>query len=64
MDKIYIFILIITFVFICVSYNIGYKENFKLNKYKIILINHEKFNVLIVKNTNNSNTKIYKIYKN
>jgi hypothetical protein len=65
MNKQYIFILVILIIFICV--NIIGKETFITNKYNIILINHNNYKIIIVKNTNNTNNtnkKIYKIYKN
>ena len=61
MNKQYIFIFVILIIFICV--NIREKETFT-NKYNIILINHNNYQIFIVKNTSNTNKKIYKIYKN
>ena len=62
MNKIIMFILIILLIFICVS--IDFEENFKTNKYKIILINHKNYKIIIIKDINNADNKIYKIYKN
>jgi hypothetical protein len=62
MNKQYIFILVILIIFICV--NILGKETFITNKYNIILINHKNYKIIIIKNTINTNKKIYKIYKN
>ena len=60
-NKQYIFILVIILIFICVNIE---KEIFIANKYNIILIDHKKYLIIIIKNTNNTNKKIYKIYKN
>lgn len=62
MNKQYIFILVILmiFIFICIR---GI-ETFILNKYNIILINHNNYQIIILKNTSNTDKKIYKIYKN
>ena len=62
MNKRFIFILVIIMIFICVR--IIEKENFNTNKYYIIIINHIKYQVIIIKNTINNYKKIYKIYKN
>lgn len=62
MNKQYIFILIIFIIFICI--NIIGKESFITNKYNIILINHTNYKIIIVKNINNFDNKIYKIYRN
>lgn len=67
--NVFVFILIISFVlFFLNMYN---KENFKLNlqtnKYNLILINHENYKIIILKNNfddeNNDIDKIIKIYK-
>ncbi len=42
-------------------------ENFsgiKTNKYKVILINHKNYQIVLISNENNVQNKIYKIYKN
>ena len=41
-------------------------ENFQLetNRYSVILVNHNKYQIIVVKNANNIQDKIYKIYKN
>lgn len=62
MNKQYIFIFVILIIFICV--NIGENETFGTNKYNIILINHNNYQIIIVKNISNDDKKIYKIYKN
>lgn len=62
MNKQYIFIFVILMIFICV--NIGGKETFGANKYNVILINHNNYQIVIIKNTSNTDKKIYKIYKN
>lgn len=62
MNKQYIFILVILMIFICVY--IRGKETFITNKYNIILINHNNYQIIIVKNISNTDKKIYKIYKN
>lgn len=61
MNKRYIFIFVILMIFICI--NIGGKEIFDTNKYNIISINHNNYQIFIVKNMSNTNKKIYKIYK-
>jgi len=42
------------------------QENYEnlTNKYNIIIINHKKYHIVIIKNINNVQDKIYKIYKN
>lgn len=60
MEKLYIFILAIIMIFICTNIK---KETFDVNKYSTILINHDNYHICIIKNKNNNNMKIYKIYK-
>jgi len=57
---IFIFVILIIFIFI---YSRG-KETFITNKYNIIFINHNNYQIVILKNISNTDTKIYKIYKN
>lgn len=62
MNKQYILILVFLMIFICIY--IRGKETFITNKYNIILITHNNYQIIIVKNTSNTDKKIYKIYKN
>lgn len=55
------FILVILIIFFFI--NIVRKETF-INKYNIVIINHKNYQIVIIKNTNNTDKKIYKIYKN
>ena len=59
---IFILVMILLFIFI----NFFNNDNFQLmaTKYNVILINHKDFKILIFKNMNNIENKIYKIYKN
>lgn len=61
MNNQYIFILVILIIFFFI--NIVRKETF-INKYNIVIINHKNYQIVIIKNTNNTDKKIYKIYKN
>ncbi len=58
----FIFVIIIILIFL-ITFEY---ENFEseTNKYNIILINHNKYQIIIIKNINNIQDKIYKIYKN
>lgn len=60
MEKLYIFIFVIMMIFICVNIK---KETFDTNKYSVITINHDDYHMVIIKNKNSTNMKIYKIYK-
>lgn len=62
MNKQLVFIIIILLILIYI--NIFIKENFYTKKYNIILINHKNYQLIIVKNINNTIKNIYKIYKN
>lgn len=62
MNKQLVFIIIILLILIYI--NIFIKENFYTKKYNIILINHKNYQLIIVKNINNTIQNIYKIYKN
>lgn len=71
MNKNIIFILLIILIFICVNidniYGSNISEKFFTNNYKIILINHKNYQIVIINdsiNKNNKMNKIYKIYKN
>lgn len=58
-----IFIYIVIFIlFFLITFKF---ENFQseTNKYNIILINHNKFQIIIIKDINNIQDKIFKIYK-
>ncbi len=54
---IFIFVIILTYIYI---FN---QNNLILTNYNIILINHHKFQIIIIKNMNKIENKIYKIYK-
>lgn len=58
----FIFIIIIILIFLITFET----ENFQLetNKYSVILVNHNKYHIIVVKNANNIQDQIYKIYKN
>jgi hypothetical protein len=60
--SIFIFVILLILIFLITFVS----DNFNLvtNKYSVILINHNEFQIIIIKNTNNIQDKIYKIYKN
>lgn len=64
MENNFIFILAMILLFIFI--NFFNNDNFQLmaTKYNIILINHKNYKILIFKNINNIENKIFKIYKN
>ena len=64
MNNNFIFVLVI--ILILFFLNTFRFENYQTqtNEYNVILINHEKYQIIVVKNINNGHDKIYKIYKN
>lgn len=64
MQNKFIFILVMILLFIFMTF--FHIDNFQLmtTKYNVILINHFNYQILIIKNINNIENKIFKIYKN
>ena len=60
----FFFILVMILLFIFINFIVN--DNFQLMdaKYNLILINHKNYKILIFKNINNIENKIFKIYKN
>ena len=60
------FIFILAMILLLIFINFFNNDNFQLmaTKYNIILINHKNYKILIFKNINNIENKIFKIYKN
>jgi hypothetical protein len=61
MNSIFILIILLIYIFIFFTNKI---EKFNLTKYRIIIIKNKNYDMIYLKNENNINNKIYKIYKN
>ena len=60
----FIFIIILILTVILINQNTLDNFLLKMTKYNIILINHEKYQMIILNDVNSIENKIYKIYKN
>lgn len=58
----FLFVIILVLIFLITFKSDNFQS--KTNKYNVIFINHNKFTIIIIKNKNNIQDKIYKIYKN